>query len=190
MKYLLFLIFSIILLFSCNQEKRHVNAKKDSGIESIQVMYYPSFIGSAVFTYNVVTNKLNIQRIGLKEQYPPPPPPPEESNGSYEFYDASSILTAENKSYKVDIISSKYILDSIMNKFQQDDFQDMFMNVDDGIFNSVLIVYSDNSIKEFDMINNGTINQYKLVKNFIEIPLQQESDTTNLKYLKELIDYY
>ncbi len=189
MKYIVFLSLSIIFLFSCNNGNRNVTAEKDYTIETIQVMYYPAFIGSSVFTYNAVTSKISIQKMGYLTVFEVLPPPSASQKEKFEAVESSPMLYPKNTSYHID---NKFtmILDTIIKNFQPDDYNNMYKYSYDGIYNSILIVYSNDSIKEFTMGNNGTDNQYKLVESFIEMSLQQESDTTNLKYLKALKSYY
>lgn len=187
MKKLLLISILIATIVSCRQldEKNEVEPKleiDDTKYEMIQIQFGPSFISPSLLNFNLNNRKILFQRIGMSRKLEVEPL--EEGGNVIEVFSPKSSY------YLIDSLAFRFITDSILYKFNEQDFKNMNLDCDDGIWTSIVITDIQNNVKDFELSNNGTEKQYKLILKLLEICIGQETDSLNLKYLKELKEYY
>lgn len=189
MKRLLIILFVLTstIIISCSQADKK---KKENLIESgenkrkeiIQIQFIPSFLSPSQLICDLNNKRILLQRIGGKNKLKALPP-----EGTGEIVEVFSPKTSY---FKIDSINLSIIRDSILNKFTDLDFKDNSIDAHDGIWTSIVVVDGQDSIKDFELENSGTDNQIRLILKLIDVCIENETDSLNAEYLKDLKKYY
>ena len=187
MKQKIIFLIIIVTIFSCspiNEEDKNVTSQKNENpkLEIIQIQFVPSFISPSMLTYDLNKDKILFQRIGMRSKLKVLPP---EGSG-----DIIEVFSPKTSYYLIDTLNSTILKDTILNNFTNFDFKDMSMECHDGIWTSTIITYDNGSINDFELNNNGTKNQYRLILKLLDICISNETDSLNTNYLLNLKGYY
>ena len=176
-------ILFIVFLLSCSRSSKNnielneiTVAKENPVVDMIQIEFWPSFETSSRLTFLVNERKIAFQRIGMRDK------------GGIEPLDGSDyIKTFSPASFCFTLDDNEFEkIDSILNEFTSVDYNDQFEDVYDGIWMSVSITYSNDSIFDFELFNSTTQNQDLLIRSLLNYCIDQNTDSLTLEYLKKI----
>ncbi|MEZ5084419.1 MAG: hypothetical protein R2750_13385 [Bacteroidales bacterium] len=182
MRKLIPLVSLILTLFSCSVSPEKNTNKENQKFEIIQVQFLPSFVSPSILTCDLTTDKILFQRFGYRNKLKVHPP---EGSG-----DVIEVFSPKTSYYFIDSLNSIIIKDSILDRCTKSDFTDMKLEAYDGIWTSIIITDNQNSIKDFELDNYGTENQYRLILKLLEVCIKNETDSLNLDYLNKLEKHF
>lgn len=183
-------IFSIgFMLFLTGCKEPNASLKKsDSNIKVSMIIldvYRGEIDNSLSLMYSGVSSTIVIKSNGAQSLgFPEIPPPPDKGKSKYNVASYNSV-EIEAEVLNLDKETVGKIEDLIVN-FDENDFKTIINSIstEDGIGIRVTIIYSENSIKYFTLINGATENQ----RNFLRFIFDQTMQKS--KFNKEKLKFF
>lgn len=177
MKTNIFIALLIVFFVSC-QNTQSTSTKEDGAIEKIVIHFYPAFIVRSEIIFDSSDSSVIFQHLGGKTLH---------------YWNDVSNSFANEKAptsfrYKLNKDNYTYLTDSI--HYSEDDFIDRQVDANDGIFNTILYISNDGTLRDVDLRNDLTKNQYLLITNLINASIANAPDSLTSNYLNKLIKYY
>ncbi|CAM3694453.1 hypothetical protein I6H88_19930 [Elizabethkingia bruuniana] len=189
MKKILFILFTLMFLLSCNNKIKE-NIQEDPVPILIAVGYYPTFHQS-IETIIDLKGKY-ILFYSPNSFLPEPPPPPSKNKEHYqeEKNKHQQYLAMHPKPipFKTSIEEKDMQkIKEILNSFQKEDFEDKDMLTIDGMFINIVIAYSNDEIKQIRPLNNPTLKQEELYKEILNLLMSKNTNENNSIIIQNLI---
>ncbi|AQW89225.1 hypothetical protein HZP42_18650 [Elizabethkingia anophelis] len=189
MKKILFILFTLMLLLSCNNKVKE-NIQEEPVPILIAVGYYPTFHQSIETIIDLKSKYILFYSPGSFLLEPPPPPSKnkelyQEEKNKYQQYLAMHPKPIPFKTS----IEEKDIqkVREILNSFQKEDFDDKDTPTIDGMSINIVVVYSNDKIKQMRPLNNPTLKQEELYKEILNLLMLKNTDKNNSIIIKNLI---
>jgi len=180
-------MFFIILLFSCKESRNNENDSSESAINSnqklelVQINLQSCFLYPSVIIFNLKDSSILFQHSGISLTLIEPPMADDVTNEVVEVFMPISFY------FHVDSVEYSNLNDSIIKRFNEIDYQDTInYKGDDGGGAIMLFCYKNDSIKQVEIFNAGTENQFLLINKLIDLCLENVSDSLTKEYLYRL----
>ncbi|MCL1678033.1 hypothetical protein M2T92_03265 [Elizabethkingia miricola] len=189
MKKILFILFTLMLLLSCNNKVKE-NIQEESVPILIAVGYNPTFHQSIETIIDLKDKYILFYSSNSFLSEPPPPPAKNKEHYREEKNKYQQYLAMHPKPIPFKTpIEEKDIqkIKEILNSFQKEDFDDKDTPTIDGMSINIVIAYSNEKIKQIRPLNNPTLKQEELYKEILNLLMLKNTDENNSIIIKNLI---
>ncbi len=188
MEKLIAYIFLVNFMFTCmgcqDQNSLSDNSDSDLYISMITFDIYKETIDvglSLIYCSQrseILIKSNGFQSLDFEET---PPPPPDEPNSIYNVPDRNIELETEVLNLEKEIVKK---IESLIEVFEDNDLDSVINSgkIDDGMGIKVTIVFSENRIKDFTLINGATENQREFLRYIFDQVIQKSK--SNKEQLK------
>ena len=176
MKPIKFYLILIVILHTLGCDRRNSKEdykNEDRRISKIIIQSFPVFYTNSLLICDLKNSEILFTQIGEEKSI--------KINGAYKVKPTSIRLSDTELGF---------IKDSILQKFKPIDFEDSILDIDDGIGTIMIIIYSDESNKSIELINNGTNKQIELITNMLDLVKSYCTDSLTNAYIERLKNHY
>ena len=186
------ILFSTIILFSCN--KRNENSQQEIEPILIKIGYYPTFHQYAETIVNLNENYLIFYS---PTSYSPGAPPPPKENGdrptANEEQKYNEFLNERPRlnPFRINLSENDIMkIKSLSDSLKSDDFVDRDMiPAFDGMSTNIIVLYSDGNIAQINPLNGPTENQRMLYTEILDLLIERNTDNNDAVILQKIKDY-
>lgn len=177
------ILIILSLMFSCKTETKNdssqfQNVKK---INKTIIQFFPSFNLPSLIICDLNNQEIIFQRLGNKTHLEVTPLP------EGKVIETRAPLSC---AFNIDSASYTFLMDSIINKLNENDFHDLYEEANDGTRNSIVYIFSDSTFTDIELNNSFTNNHLALFNFLLAQTIKNHNDSASIDYLKTLKKYY
>lgn len=175
-------VLLLILCVSCKRSPSYEQlvTNRDLKFGKVLIIFYPSFQIASLIMLDMENKEVLFQRVGNKILYKPFSLSEDTSEKEY---------APESMRFNLSQNQYEYLKDSLLSKFSDSDYVDRYLEMEDGITNSILFTLKSGSVIDVET-NERTLNQKMLIRQLISLAIINQKDSVSLSYFKRLSQSY